>query len=379
VEVNDMRNLKARALSLTLGALTFGAVGALGALPPGVAHAASPHDGADSGFVYAQTNDASANSVLVFARHRDGTLTPAGAFPTGGTGTGATGISQGSVERSATGHLLVAVNAGSNQVSEFAVRGDGTLKLIDTVASGGTEPTSVAIHDHLVEVLNVGATADVAGFAATDSGLVPIAGGSQPLSAGASGAEDVLVSADGSHVVVTEKTSNTIDTFRIHTAGTLSPVVTSASDGPAAFAAVFSHGQLLVADAGGAGASALSPYRIAVDGTAVASGPVVPNAQSAACWITLGRNGNVFVANAGSSSISTYRALPDGTVGLFGNFNAGTNSKPLDLASSSQGQFLYELDGNNHVITGFTVGPNGQLSAISQQPIPASVAGLTAT
>lgn len=62
------------------------------------------------------------------------------------------------------------VNAGSNQVSDFAVLPGGTLRPRDVVASGGTEPTSVAINGDLVEVLNADGTPNVAGFRATGSG-----------------------------------------------------------------------------------------------------------------------------------------------------------------------------------------------------------------
>jgi hypothetical protein len=50
------------------------------------------------------------------------------------------------------------MDAGSNKVSDFAVKANGALQLIDTVSSGGTGPVSVAIHGSLVEALQVGAS-----------------------------------------------------------------------------------------------------------------------------------------------------------------------------------------------------------------------------
>jgi len=41
-----------------------------------------------AGSVYTMTNSAEGNEVLVFSRSADGSLTPAGAFATGGFGTG---------------------------------------------------------------------------------------------------------------------------------------------------------------------------------------------------------------------------------------------------------------------------------------------------
>jgi hypothetical protein len=101
-----------------------------------------------TGAVYTLTNQAVGNSVIVFDRAADGTLTLAGSYPTGGTGTG-TGPdplgSQGAVVLDESKRLLFAVSAGSNQVSAFAVDCD-RLHLLNTIGSGGTRPISVAVH-----------------------------------------------------------------------------------------------------------------------------------------------------------------------------------------------------------------------------------------
>src|SRR5690606_29023509 len=96
------------------------------------------------GAVYVLGNAAMNNEVLVFDRSPDGTLTAAGAFATGGAGTGAGLGSQGALVLSENGRWLVAVNAGSDEISVFRVRQDG-LELTDTEASGGQMPISVTI------------------------------------------------------------------------------------------------------------------------------------------------------------------------------------------------------------------------------------------
>src|SRR5262249_36756707 len=97
------------------------------------------------GDVYTLTNQPSGNSVLVFHRTTGGALSFAGSFPTGGTGIG-TGVdplgSQGSVVLDKSGRFLFATNAGSNDVSVFAVDGD-SLDLIDRINSGGIMPVSI--------------------------------------------------------------------------------------------------------------------------------------------------------------------------------------------------------------------------------------------
>ena len=56
---------------------------------------------------------------------------------------------------SGDGAWLLVANAGSDELSLFAVEDEG-LRLADRVASGGTMPTSVAVHGDLVYVLNNG-------------------------------------------------------------------------------------------------------------------------------------------------------------------------------------------------------------------------------
>src|ERR1051325_7564990 len=71
------------------------------------------------GHVYVNDNTAGANSVAGFDRHADGSLTPTpgSPFPVGGAGTGHGDASQGSLELSADGRYLLAVDAASNEIS----------------------------------------------------------------------------------------------------------------------------------------------------------------------------------------------------------------------------------------------------------------------
>src|ERR1043165_1941400 len=69
------------------------------------------------GVVYTLTNQVAGNSVAVFDRAADGSRTSAGIVSTGGTGTGAGLGSQGALALSRDGQWLLAVNAGSNDIS----------------------------------------------------------------------------------------------------------------------------------------------------------------------------------------------------------------------------------------------------------------------
>src|SRR5215471_21780021 len=97
-----------------------------------------------SAAVYVQTNNATENEVIVFGRADDGALAPVGRYSAGGRGTGVPHLaSAGSVVLGDDGGWLLVVNAGSDELSLFAVQPDG-LRLADRVRSGGSRPTSVA-------------------------------------------------------------------------------------------------------------------------------------------------------------------------------------------------------------------------------------------
>ena len=66
---------------------------------------------ASVGAVYTMSNAPGGNQVLVFDRHADGTLAAAGAFGTGGAGTGGGLGNQGAVVLNEDREWLLAVNA----------------------------------------------------------------------------------------------------------------------------------------------------------------------------------------------------------------------------------------------------------------------------
>lgn len=186
-----------------------------------------------SGAVYTQSNAVAGNAVLAYRRAPDGSLTPAGSFATGGAGTGAGLGSQGAVVLSNNGRYLLAVNAGSNELSSFAVEGGGALILRNTVGSGGTMPISVTIAGRLVYVLNAGGTGNISGFRlANDGSLSAIAGSSRPLSSNAAGPAQIQFARQGRVLVVTEKNTNVIGTYLVGEGGLASGPQVHASSAP---------------------------------------------------------------------------------------------------------------------------------------------------
>jgi hypothetical protein len=142
-------------------ALLCGAAAALCA-----AGQSSASRGGAAGAVFAATNDANHNEVVMYARSTTGALKYVGNFATGGRGQG--GIndplqSQNSLVLSSDPNYLLAVNAGSSTLSVFQVHYWG-LRLLDTEPTRGGNPVSIAMHDDLVYVANVGGTYHTAGF-----------------------------------------------------------------------------------------------------------------------------------------------------------------------------------------------------------------------
>lgn len=349
----------------------------------GTAGATSRGDGA----VFVLTNGAAGNAVAIFRRDGDGALRPAGTQATGGTGTGAGLGSQGALVLSENGRWLLAVNAGSSEITAFEVRG-AELRLASRVASGGQQPVSLTIHDRLVYVLNAGGSGDISGFTLSDHGkLRPLAGSTRALSNGGAGAAPAVAqiqfSNDGETLVVTEKSTNLIDTYAVDEDGIASEVTTHPSAGATPFGFAFGkRGDLIVSEAfGGApGQSALSSYDLD-DQTLTTISPSVPTTQTAACWVAVTKNGRyAYTTNTGSASISGYRVGRDGSLTLLAASAGATGTTPTDLDLSRNSKFVYALNAGSHNLSGFRVQSDGGLVSLGTfGTLPAGAVGVAAS
>ncbi len=338
-------------------------------------------DDGGKGAVFTQTNSASGNAVLMFRRAHDGTLSAAGSYPTGGTGSGVGLGSQGAVTLSANGRWLFAVDAGSNDIAAFAVR-DGGLTLTGRTWSGGTNPISVTVSDDTVYALNAG-TPNVSGFSiAHDGRLRPIGGSTRTLSG--AGAAQISFTSSGRALVVTMKASSTITTLTVDKDGVASTPRVYASSGSTPFGfGVGRKDEIVVTEAAGApaGYSAASSYRVERDGTLSLVSASVPTTQLAACWGVITKNGRfAYTANTASDSISLFTIDHDSAITLSqaqAAHVAGTH--PLDLATSENGRFLYVLEIFTHSIGAYAIAADGSLTRITGATnLPMGVGGLAA-
>ncbi len=336
-----------------------------------VAALAAPAN-AQTGSLFTMTNDATANEVVVFARASDGSLAETYRIATGGRGSGAGLGSQGALVRTDDGLHLLAVNAGSNDLSVFAISDGLVLELREIEPSMGTMPTSVSARGDLVYVLNAGGTNNVSGFRLSNLGdLTPIAGSTTLLSAASTAPAQVEISPTGGRVVVTERATNKIDLFEIDANGKLGMRVENASTGATPFGFAYAkRGVLVVSEAfGGApGLSAMSTYRTRDDETLSNISASVGTLQSAACWVVLTRDFRfAYTSNTGSGSITGYSMTRDGVLqrldasGVTGS--TGPGSGPLDMAFSNGDGFLYSLNSDG-TLSSFAVESDGKLTAL---------------
>jgi len=337
-----------------------------------------------SGYLYAQTNDATANSILVYTR-TNGYLSNKRSFSTGGQGVASPGglANQGAIAISADHKFLVTVNAGSNQITAFSIGTDGGLVKTSIVGSEGTFPVSVTIYNGIVFVLNQGLNSvvgNIAGFSLSSAGILYfIPGSTQTLSASTqttlSQITPIQISFDptGKWLAVTEKGTSLIDVYGVSSGGIPSAPVSSPSSGKAPLGfAIDSFGHVIVSEAA---TSAASSYSVDSTGKAAAISASVLNGGIAACWLALSTNQKyAYTANAASNTISSYQLTTSGQLYLYLDTAALTNLHPKDLVVTSDG-FLYVLNSISQdiqvfkeqagslqwvqTVTGLPLGPTG--------------------
>jgi 6-phosphogluconolactonase len=338
------------------------------------------------GAVYTMSNAANGNAVLVFDRSFDGRLRSAGAVPTGGQGSGGGLGNQGGLVLTDDERWLLAVNAGSADVSVFQVQRRG-LRLVSRTPSGGTRPISVTIHRRLVYVLNAGSDS-ITGFKLSRQGtLEPLAGSTRSLSGAAVDPAQIAFSSSGDLLVVTEKATNQIVTYQVDRDGLPGDPQVQASAGQTPFGFAFGRrDQLFVSEAfgGAADQSAVSSYELDDDGVLHAVSASVGTTETAACWVVVTPDGRfVYTTNTGSGSITGYEVGFDGELTILtadGRTGVtGAGSSPIDMALSRSGHFLYSLNSGTRTIGAFLVTHSGALVRLPfTGGVPASSNGLAA-
>ena len=335
-----------------------------------------------SGRVYVQTNEPD-NRVVAYDRDADGGLAEIGSYATGGKGDAVPHLtSQGSVVLTGDGKHLLVTNAGGDDLSVFAVTGDG-LSLLGNVVTGAA-PKSVDEHEGLIYVLNTGVPSLIA-FRITDGAIAPVVGSERMLPTGSDPAQ-VGFTPDGAALVVTERGTDAIEVFPVAPDGTLGAPTTIASSGPTPSGfAISSGGTLVVTEAFRAerGAAAASTYRVVGSGIEPVTASV-GNGRSEICWAVITPDDRfAFTTNFADGAVSRYAigmdgalTLEDATAGLTEDGRTGLRDEDL----TPDGSALYAIDVDAGRIVGWSVGEDGTLVSIGTWgELPVSVAGLAAS
>jgi 6-phosphogluconolactonase (cycloisomerase 2 family) len=335
------------------------------------------------GAVFVQTDDTAGNAIAVYTRGADGTLAPAGTYGTGGNGGQLSGsvvdhlASQNSLVYDADQGELFAVNAGSDTVSVFGVRGD-RLSLRQVIDSGGSFPVSITAHGDLVYVLNALDGGTIQGYRLVDGYLAPIPGSSRALGLDPSATPqfvntpgDIAFSPNGRDLLVTTKANtNSIDVFSIDHLGlpSATPVVNS-EPGDVPFALAFAgSGQV---DVGEAGDNSVASFALQADGTLQPLDSVATGG-AATCWL-VADGPLLFAGNAGSATETSLLAAPSGALTL----TATTSTDPgtVDAAPSPDGRYLYVQTGRDGIVDEFQIGAAGSLTALGSVTVPNAIGG----
>jgi 6-phosphogluconolactonase len=342
------------------------------------------------GKLYTMSNATTGNEVLVYNRLSDGSLSKAANVPTNGTGSGGGLGNQGALTFSKDGFFLFAVNAGSNSISSFRITANG-LDLVSTVPSGGTTPVSVTEDRGRLFVLNAGNASkpgNILGFRVNHDGrLRPMLFTKRSLSStsASTGAAQISFSDDGRQLIVTEKATNLILTYRVNDYGLPGRAVLNTSSGITPFGfAVGKRDQVFVSNAegGAANISTLSSYRLLPHGKLRDISPEVATGETAACWVAFTPDGRfAFTTNTASGTVSSFQieldgkaTVIDGKAGITGN-----TTGPIDMVVSPESRFLYTLNAGNESISVFEVGLDGTLNLVTTlENLPDGANGLIA-
>lgn len=339
------------------------------------------NDHRSSHYLYTESNETSGNKIISYEIRQNGSLDRNGSVASGGIGTGAPLGSQGAIVLSPDHEWLFAVNAGSNSVSSFKVQANGSLSLVSTENTHGKTPVSLSMHGHFLYVLNRGSDNIHGLLVGSDGKLKHIDGSTKPLSATAVDAPQISFTPGGEYVVVTEKATNVIGTFKINNNGSAGWGNFNISVGHTPFGFDFARNHFMIvsnAEMGGAGAGTGTSYFVWNNGKIKDINGARANYQSAPCWVATTVYGRfAYMTNTASNNISSYYVAPWGGLYLVESNAAQTGMGPLDIVVAANNYYVYVLNAASHSITSYHRKFFGQLAYMDVKgDMPAPATGL---
>ncbi|MGH3853917.1 MAG: lactonase family protein [Pseudonocardiaceae bacterium] len=293
--------------------------------------------------VFVQTNNAAGNQIQVYDRAEDGTLKLTETVDTGGNGGSNEGspgdplASQDSLVYDTHHRVLIAVNAGSNTVSVLGLE-DGHLCLRQVLASSGTFPVSVTVHGDLLYALNAHETGTITGYRITDGQFHAIDGSTRSLK---------LTPATGPNQ------------------GMNTPAQIGFTP----------DGQHLVITTKGNG-SLIDIFAMEVDGRPSNTFTANPAGTPFPFGFTFDDHDRLVVTDAGMSALSTYTVHGDGTVKQIASQPDGQQA--MCWVARAAGNF-YVTNTLSNTVTGYHIDPAGTPTVFTQTPTRAAPIDLVGT
>jgi 6-phosphogluconolactonase (cycloisomerase 2 family) len=299
-------------------------------------------------FVYTIANPGGPNIIDAYRQDpTSGKLTFIAGYKTGGLGLPSASVIGTEQHPLITdGHLLYAVNPGSNDISVFRIHEDGTLELTNRpFPSGGIAPVSLALHDHLLYAANLGDNAtppNYSGFTVHDGLIEPLPASTITLNIG-DAPSDILFNKRGTLLVGAREAANTVDVFKVGDDGRLSHTG-EVGNQPGVIGLAFSpvsDQQLFGAITFLSGAAA---YSVSPSGS-ISLINIVNDTQSLiTCWEVIESTGTRgWFVDPGTGTIILYSIDQNGALARV-SAHKTLGIAPSEVVLSRSGKFMYVID-----------------------------------
>lgn len=343
--------------------------------------------------VYTASNEASGNHVIAFDTDAHGNLVEVGRFDTTALGTGTPLGNQAALATDASDRWLFVTSAGSGTLTGFRLQEKG-LEYVNSVPSGGFRPLSVAVFGTLVYVLNEGDGTshdpyrrydNISGFRFTSGGiLLRIPDSTRIIDRTRLTAPAQLgFNKSGTVLLLTEKATDTITTFRMQADGTPAHYpLKRPSAVPTPFGFAFGDRDFVfITEANGGGAGVTASYRVDRETGEVSALVDRIDQGTATCWAVLNSDQTLgFATNTGDGTVSSFKVNFNGTMDYLGGATSDrptpTGNGVRDAALSQDNRSLFTLNNGDGQIRWFTVGDDGTLTPAGQAQVPPSATGL---
>lgn len=357
----------------------------------------------DRNYLYTASNELGNNAVIGYKVNENGSLDelPGSPFPTGGSGVGAVLFTENGVVASEDGKLLYVANPGSNDISVFHIRRNGSLLSVtgSPFPTGGSVPVSLALNDKFLYVSHIGSSlqicdgCDIRGYRIGNyrNGIaygaiksipnsivsLPELPASFPLAIDFDPTEKFVVGTTFAFTPISTE-ANFILTMEVdqrtgnitHAPGSpresqdTQPIGFEFS--PTDSSQLFVSNVVSVRQEPGT----VSSYLMGRSGQVapIFSEPFSADEQEATCWIAFTSNGQyMYATNTFSDSIVSYQVDRSGaltylnTVAIPDNF-VDEEEQPLEIKVTDDDKFLYVVNGNTATVVGYLISSDGSIT-----------------